>query len=217
VLNFREANGDDSFLVPGDLALTSERSRWTRGFMPVGEGPLGGYFRKDTSRWALWWIPWETEDLFWSSFADLRLTYGLQEAPFAPLNAREAAEVRASLPWDAIRALGIDPERSTASLSRMPDPSSFDEPPEVKTPVSPTYPRFSKIYDFHGSVHVAVRVNAKGLVTDAYVLQSTAAHELNVAALVAAMDWVFRPGKKNGVWVEGEIVIPMVFNLRTPR
>ena len=60
-------------------------------------------------------------------------------------------------------------------------------------------------------MHVAAQVDAKGRVVDAYVIQSTAFHQLNVASLVAAMDWVFLPGKKQDRWVGGDIVIPMTF------
>ena len=217
VLNFRDANGKDSFLVPGDLVLEADRSRWSWGFHPVGDGPLGGLLDQEASRWALWWVPWESDSLTWSSFADLRLAYGLLDASFIPLDAEEAATVRASLPWAGIRATRIDPQRPTGVPHRWPDSSVWEEPPTVLSKVSPPYPRSAKLWDFEGTVYVAATVDPKGRVIDASVLQSTASHDLNVAALVAAMDWVFRPGKKHGVWVTGEIVIPMAFKMGTSR
>ena len=69
------------------------------------------------------------------------------------------------------------------------------------------------MYDFHGSLFVAVQVDVKGHVEDAYVLQSNAVHELNVAALTAVMDWVFSPGLKSGKPVAGDLVIPNQFDL----
>ena len=69
------------------------------------------------------------------------------------------------------------------------------------------------MYDFHGALFVAAHVNPSGKVEDAYVLQSEATHDLNIAALIAVMEWVFWPGTKSGKPVAGDIVIPISFDL----
>ena len=94
ILNVREANGDDSFLIPGDFGIQGDRTVWMRGFQPLGEGPFEGLLGKRDSRWALWWVPWESDSLVWSSFEGIRLAYGIWTAPFTSLDAEDAAEVR---------------------------------------------------------------------------------------------------------------------------
>ena len=83
----------------------------------------------------------------------------------------------------------------------------------MKTRKNPVYPKTARVFDFKGTVNVAVRVTEEGLVDDAFVLQSTASHELNMAALVAAMQWTFTPGRKLGKPAAGCTIIPIRFSL----
>jgi periplasmic protein TonB len=64
-------------------------------------------------------------------------------------------------------------------------------------------------------VNVAALVDETGEVIDAFVLQSSASHELNMAALVAAMEWTFTPGRKQGQPTRGYVLIPLRFSLGT--
>jgi TonB family protein len=211
-VNFREANGKDSFLIPGDLALTGARKQtWNLGFIPLGPERIDGLMTRDDSRWALWWIPLGDTTLVWESPLDLQITYGFARSRFVPLEAKDAAATLRALPWADIAATSIPADRPTAELRFPPDPAAFDQAPIARERKDPSYPLTSRMYDFEGMVHVVAVVSDSGTVSDAYVLHSDAVHQLNVAALVAVSDWIFRPGKKNGKAVSGEMVIPIRF------
>lgn len=215
-VNVREATGKNSFLVPGDLHLLGSRKEtWDRGFLPLSEDRFAGLLDKEASRWALWWVPFDS--LSWEAPAELRLVYGFARSPFVPLKDKDTEATLRALPWDRIAEVRLSAERPTSRLVRAPNPAAFDHPPRVRTRKSPVYPKTSRKFDFEGDVHVMASIDEEGMVTDAYVIHSNAAHELNVAALVAVMDWTFRPGKKGGIPVAGDIVIPVQFALGTVR
>ena len=214
-VHFRESNGENAFLIPGDLVLEGrDQTRWTGGFAPLGEARLAGQLPKGEGRWALWWIPVGQDTLHWESPADLKLHYGFSESAFVPLKEKDARSTRDAFPWAEATKAVLDPSGSTANPV-APDPAAFDQAPEVKTRRNPEYPYVARAYGFEGSVHLVVRVNEAGRVEDAYVLQSDALHELKVSALVAVMEWVFHPGRKEGRPVAGEMIIPIRFSLGT--
>jgi len=216
VVNFRESNGKDSFLIPGDLALQgARRDRWQHGFVPLGTQRIAGLLHKDESRWALWWVPAGPDSvLSWNTPLDLTLTYGFMKGNFLPLAEKDAAATLAALPWDAIRAVTLSADRRTDEILVPPNPAAFDQSPLVRERKTPIYPKSSRMYDFEGTVHVVVVLDKTGAVTDSFVLHSSATHDLNVAALTAVNDWVFRPGRKGGVRVGGDFVVPVTFSLK---
>ncbi len=212
LLEFREANGDNSFIVPGDLQLKDRRGRsWTRGFHSLETGRLAGFLDRDASRWALWWVPTGVDSFQWSAPTDLGLWYGFTKASFAPLDPREARKALGRVPWDRIRAAELDPDRSVADLGDAIDPAAFDEPPTVLERRNPVYPRSARLYDFTGTVHVVAVVDERGEVADVFVLQSSAAHDLNAAALAAVSKWKFKAGTKEGKPVRGGFLVPVSF------
>jgi TonB family protein len=212
-LNFRGSNGKNAFVVPGDLYIQdSRKQQWNLGFCALGETGVAGLLGKEESRWALWWVP---DSLAWNDARDLTLYYGFAKSPFVTLEAKDTEATLAALPWDEIRTATLQADRPTGHVVRMPNPAAFDQPPTVQTRKPPVYPRTARVYDFEGTVLVVARISDTGAVTDAYVIQSSAIHQLNVSALVAVMDWTFRPGKKGGVPVAGEMVIPVQFALGT--
>jgi protein TonB len=212
-LNVREANGANSFFVPGDLALEGRNTtKWTRGFSPLGVARLAGAVGERESRWALWWIPLGSDSLVWNAVGDLRLTYGFGRSLFVPLPERDVTATLEVLPWKHIRAAALDASRGTADPQIPVDPAAFEEFPVVRTRKDPVYPRSAKLYAFDGSVHVVAEVSETGSVKDAWVLASDAVHDLNMAALAAVMDWTFKPGKKAGKPVSGEMIIPVRFS-----
>ena len=211
-LRFSRANGKNSFVIPTDLAIRDEHGRrWRQGFVPVGEKRVAGLLPKHESRWALWWVPWGTDSLGWDSAETLELCYGSAKARFTPLDRSEVEQVTREIPWDAVGKVQVSGTESLAGS--VVDAAAFDELPQVVTRRNPEYPLSAREFDFEGTVNVAVLVSEAGEVTDAYVLQSNAAHELNVAALIAAMEWTFTPGRKAGRPVPGVVVIPMRFSL----
>ncbi len=215
-VSFRDANGSNSFIVPGDLAILDDSgNRWQGGFLPLSDPPPAGFLDKDQSRWALWFVPSGTDTLRWSSARDLKLDYGLSKESFVPLKESDAAATLRALPWDRIRAADLGEAAATGKAVPAVDPAAFDAPPRIKTRKDPTYPREAKRWDFEGTVAVVAQVDAGGGVTDAYVLQSNAAHDLNVAALVAVSQWTFVPGTKRGRPAAGGVVVPVQFSLGT--
>ncbi len=214
LLNFRESNGNNSFIIPGDLSIKGPRSvRWTRGFLPLGDKRLAGFLPKGESRWAIWWIPAEIDSVGWNSLQDLTLHYGFSKSIFVPLEDRDTEETLAAVPWEAIASGKLDPERPVSELLYPPDPAAFDEAPVAKERSQPHYPKSSRMYAFEGRVITVAVVNEKGGVDDVFVLHSSAHHDLNVSALSAVRRWVFRPGRKGGIKVRGEMVIPIHFSM----
>ena len=80
-----------------------------------------------------------------------------------------------------------------ALIIAIDDPAAFDDSPGILTRRDPVYPKTARTFDFKGTVNVAALVDETGLVVDAFVLQSSASHELNMAALTAAMAVKGRP------------------------
>jgi protein TonB len=211
LLRFHDSNGKNAFVVPTDLSITGEHhTSYRMDLVPVGRGRVGGRLDKDESRWALWWVP-QGARLDWDEPGDLNLQYGFSKTVFMPLSAKDMARLLAIVPWPGLKSAALDTSASTDRTAM--DAAAFDQPPVPKVRRDPPYPSSAKMYDFHGSLFVAAHVNPSGKVEDAYVLQSDAVHELNVAALVAVMDWIFKPGMKSGKPVAGDIVIPIQFDL----
>jgi TonB family protein len=213
LLRFHDSNGKNAFVVPTDLAMSgNHRSSYRMELVPVGRSRVGGHLDKDETRWALWWVPQGQRQLLnWENPGDLTLQYGFNKTPFMPLSSPEMAQVLKLVPWPALKSAALD---STVRTDRTAvDAAAFDQPPVPKLRRDPPYPSSAKMYDFHGSLFVAAHVNPSGLVEDAYVLQSDAVHDLNVAALVGVMEWTFKPGLKSGQPVAGDFVIPIKFDL----
>lgn len=217
-LHFRDANGKNSFLIPGDLTMRDrDRGRWSRGFQPLQAERLDGHLAKGEGRWALWWIPARRDSLQWAAPADLEIHYGYARSSFVPLKDEDAAAMADFIPWDFLKSLEPKLERTAAELSPPPPTATFDHPPKVKEQRAPQYPKSAKMYEAEGKVFVAAFIDDQGRVTDARVLQSTAPHDLNVSALSAVMDWSFKPARKDGRPVACEIVVPISFSLGVER
>ena len=212
LLNFREANGDNSFIVPGDLYLKDYRGRaWARGFNSLETDRLAGFLDRDEARWALWWVPAGSDSLTWSTPLDLSLWYGFAKASFAPLKPEDADAVAKAAPWERITAVEVSADRSVADLGDVIDPAAFDVSPSVLERVNPVYPKSARQYDLTGTVNVVAVVDERGDVADVFVLQSSATHDLNAAALAAVRRWKFKAGTKGGVSVKGGFLIPVSF------
>jgi TonB family protein len=212
LLVFRDANGNGSFLIPGDLALEDGRGgKLTVGLTPLGEGRLAGFLDKNDVRRALWWVPRSRGEWGWTSPEELRLVYGFDAGPFLPLDSADRDKVAGRIPWGRLDEASLDPEADVHRLEWTPDPHAFDQMPEIKTMKEPEYPRAARQYDLRGTVRVVARVNESGTVDDAFVVQTAAAHQLKVAALVAVKKWVFRPGRRNNRKVAGDVLIPILF------
>lgn len=81
--------------------------------------------------------------------------------------------------------------------------SKYDVPPQMKTSISPKYPKEAKKKDIHGKVFIKVYIDETGTATEAIVLEGI--DELNQAAIDAVLKAKYIPAKLDnedvGVWV----------------
>ena len=89
----------------------------------------------------------------------------------------------------------------------------FDQAPVLVEFVTPEYPLIYREAGVEGTVSVRVLVGTDGRVTDAKVLSSDTAVDLEQAALEAAMKCRFRPAKQGPTPVKAHVMIPFVFRL----
>ena len=87
--------------------------------------------------------------------------------------------------------------------------------PVVVHEVKPVYTPEAMQQKIQGSVHVRIVVLPNGTVGDVSVSQSLdAEYGLDQQAIVAAKQWEFRPGTKDGKPVPVEVTLEMTFTLR---
>jgi TonB family protein len=109
------------------------------------------------------------------------------------------------------------PEHLWAPPHLPPDddgPKDFwDAKPVAVHQVVPIYPEMARQAEAEGTVHVAVVIDEMGRVISAEVVESTATEVLEVAAVSAASQWLFKPAMQRDKPVKSTIVIPFVFSL----
>jgi TonB family protein len=91
---------------------------------------------------------------------------------------------------------------------------AFDEAPVPTFKAEVRYPAMAREAEMEGTVFVKIFVDARGKVTGARVLSSTAPELLVAAALESVLKWRFTPGKQRNVPVPTEISVPIEFRLR---
>jgi len=88
--------------------------------------------------------------------------------------------------------------------------------PTLIKEVKPNYTAVAIANRIQGTVLLAAVVLPNGTVGDVTVLQSLdAAYGLDNQAVVAAKQWVFAPGMKDGLPVAVRVTIEMTFTLRS--
>ena len=78
---------------------------------------------------------------------------------------------------------------------------------------SPPYPRHEQALGREGTVLVTARIDRFGCVIDVTLKKRSRYPGFNRAALAAVRKWRFNPGMRDGVAVEDEIDVPIVFQL----
>ena len=78
--------------------------------------------------------------------------------------------------------------------------------------VQPTYPGFAAIYALGGRAILDVTVTNTGVVSAAYIEQSSGHRALDEASLQAVRQWHFQPGDRDGKPVGGVVRVPLRFN-----
>lgn len=101
-------------------------------------------------------------------------------------------------------------------------PAAPEAPEEVETPPEllpesiayPEYPQEARKAGIEGEVLLEVAVGKDGAVKDVKVRQGIPGHpELAENAVKAVKNWTFKPGLRNGVPFETEVLIPLAFSL----
>lgn len=77
----------------------------------------------------------------------------------------------------------------------------------------PTYPLAAFRAGAGGTVQLRVRVDAEGRLQDVQVESSSGRDDLDVAAMDAARQWTYAPGRLDGTPVAGSLRIPVDYSL----
>jgi len=88
--------------------------------------------------------------------------------------------------------------------------TAADEQPKVLVGPPPEFPAEMKQQQINGVVILVVSVNKLGFVEDCVVKKSSRS-EFEQPAVDAVRTWTFRPARKNGHDVAGELTLPVKF------
>ena len=89
----------------------------------------------------------------------------------------------------------------------------FDEAPVLIKLTAPAYPKLARDAGIQGEVKVKVLVGRDGLVKEVSILESNVTDGMEQAALQAARQCRFKPGKQRNKPVPVTVVIPFMFRL----
>ncbi|MBE0597865.1 MAG: energy transducer TonB [Desulfuromonadales bacterium] len=78
----------------------------------------------------------------------------------------------------------------------------------------PAYPRLAEQRGWEGEVLLRVRIAASGKVLEAAIQASSGYPILDRAALTAVRSWRFEPGRRGGLAVESQVLVPVKFQLQ---
>lgn len=97
-------------------------------------------------------------------------------------------------------------------------------PPPVEAPKfnaaylsnpAPVYPRRSRMLEEEGVVKLKVHVSAEGNALGVQLFKSSGFFRLDDAALAAVQNWRFVPAKRGDQSIEGWVIVPVSFKLRS--
>ncbi|MBI5770404.1 MAG: energy transducer TonB [Verrucomicrobia bacterium] len=91
--------------------------------------------------------------------------------------------------------------------------TAIDRPAQAVTTVAPAYPYLLRRAEAAAEVTVSFNVNARGLVTDLKIVDSTNP-EFVAPTLDALKQWAFTPALKDGKPVDSRVVQTFMFNVR---
>src|SRR5207248_3553388 len=134
--------------------------------------------------------------------------WGLAGAGVVGSDVVEALTARLSDPSEAVR------EGATWSLSHLRGPALrgvklLDAWPAPLSQPPPAYPEGARHREIHGTVMVALLVNARGNVSHAEIRESIPV--LDASALAATRGWLFRPATLHGQPVASVVIAPVTF------
>lgn len=80
---------------------------------------------------------------------------------------------------------------------------------------APVYPRRSRMLEEEGIVKLKVHVSADGKAIDVQLSKSSGFSRLDDAAFAAVQNWRFVPAKRGDQSIEGWVIVPVSFKLRS--
>ena len=80
---------------------------------------------------------------------------------------------------------------------------------------APVYPRRSRMLEEEGIVKLRVHVSAAGKALSVQLFKSSGFSRLDDAALTAVRNWRFVPAKQGNQSIEGWVIVPVSFKLRS--
>ena len=116
----------------------------------------------------------------------------------------------AAEPWgDEAAATGGSSERNAPPVYY-----GYDTPPRALKTLEPEYPNVAKNAGLEGTVVININLDERGHILRAWVASSDAPEILVSAALDAAYQFEFAPGKFRGVPIRSTVAIPIRFSLK---
>lgn len=128
-----------------------------------------------------------------------------EPSPSPPVRPAAAPPVVVGEPQEA--------DTESGSGASLPPIVSFT-PPELVSVVRPSYPPAARRLRRTATVELRVRIDREGRVTDAEPLGPPVGLGFDQAARDAALRAVYRPARRNGVAVEGEARLAVLFDLQ---
>lgn len=134
-------------------------------------------------------------------------------AQTAAASSPSASEAAATAPTPAQSAGAPGQAESAATASGL-EPAEVPARPRYRDNPPPTYPERARRLRLEGTVVLAALVDGGGTVDDLAVHASSGHQLLDDAALRAVRGWLFEPGKRGGLPVTMQVLVPVRFALR---
>jgi len=114
------------------------------------------------------------------------------------------------LPQTPISASKPEENASKAAAARQREVAypDYEKSPEL------SYPPLAQQRGFQGKVMLKVMVSKEGRVLRVVLVKSSGHTVLDRAAVKAVREWVFNPGKLNGVPIDMWVMVPVVYRLK---
>ncbi|MGH7886047.1 MAG: energy transducer TonB, partial [Thermodesulfobacteriota bacterium] len=116
----------------------------------------------------------------------------------------------------------LESENDTTNISKdteekqaiKSDKGTLSAYPNYKINPKPNYPMIARRRGYEGNVLIKVWVLKSGKVGEMKLEKPSGYSMLDESALDAVKDWLFIPGKKNGVSVSSWVTIPITFKIK---
>lgn len=137
-----------------------------------------------------------------------------QPQPAAPAPAVPSKAASASNPDTDLKPTGLKTTSTQAGSQNAPVEQPRFNAAYLSNP-APEYPRQSQMMEEEGVVKLKVHVAASGMPLSVELYKSSGYSRLDQSALVTVKRWKFVPAKQGNQAIEGWVIVPIAFNLRS--